>query len=307
MSTMPPDDPNAEMAIFHQQVGASEASTPDADTTPAAQPAASSPSWRDEIVDDPDLPPSMRGIKVGDYIHRTTRLAAEVNQAGYQKNAAEARAAVAEATLRTIQDQMQRQPAPTRQPTPPESFGLRDPNDIYNEGVLPQVVGRIPDYVREQVAQGIQEIREQEIAPLRQQQVAHRMEQAQVAAIEQSGLNKETFYAVRPSLASIIHSNDMNPESPQSWLYALDVHRQTAARLLPQQVAVQPGAPPAGQSRPGASAIPGAKKAASTGNRHIDAEVRRQVEIWAKQGVKVSADEIMTNMRQDRSAGMGDE
>lgn len=315
MSVMTVDDPNAEMQRFHEGVGASATSEATAAPAEAPAPAPEAPlepqrTWRDEIIDDPDLPPSLRGKPVGEYVNSTKRALADMNHANMLKNEAAARAEVAEASLRlAIQQLSQQQQAPApQQQRAHELFGLRDPNEIYNEGVLPTVMDQIPRYVQEQVNQAVKQVRDEEIAPLRQRTVAEAMERAQEVARNATGIkDPETWLALRGALASFVHANGWNPELPQTWIAAVDMHKRVAPYLVPQQVSVTPGAPPAGNARPGASAAVAAKRPTTTGNRTIDAEVQRQVAIWKSQGVNVSAEDIMKSMRQERAAGFGDD
>lgn len=310
MTAMPVEDPNAEMQRFHEGIGATSTAPPPAESGAPPPLPAEPPQrpWLNEIVDDETVPESLRGRTVGEYIRETSGALSQMNRAGYEKNQALARAQVAEATAELLQRKFAelqgaiQSPAP-RQQQPHEVFGLRDPQEIYNEGVLPRVLNQIPQMIDDRVSQVAQQIRDTEVAPLRERTVAIAMETAQTRARQVSGLDEATFLAVRPSLSSILHSNNMNPEKPEAWLYAIDFYRQSAARLLPQQSVVAPGVPPAGNARPGAAAPAGARKAATSGNRHIDAEVRRQVEMWNKQGVKVSAEEIMESLQRDRAYG----
>lgn len=310
-ASVPVPDPNAEMADFHRSVGADGAAPPPAaepepvaDPAPAAEPPPR--TWEDEIIDRPELPPSLRGISVRDYIEKTSRLAAEVNQAGFQKNEALARAQVAEATARLLHERLQgAQPQPAaRQPQPHETFGLRNREDVYNEGVLPDVVDRIPDVIDQRVNARVNEILENEIRPVREQLVKERMERAQTAARSAAGIKEEAQWeAIRPALASYIYANNMNPELPATWTHAIDQHRQSATWLVPQQVTVTPGAPPAGNGRPGAAPPAGVKKAATTGDRHLDAAIQEHVRVWRTRGEEISAEDIINSMRQDRAMG----
>lgn len=308
-AAVPAPDPNAEMQQFHASIGA------DGAAAPAEQPADTSPTpvatWRDEVIDDEDLPQSLRGLKVNDYIAQTKRVLADTNAAGYAKNQALARAEVAEATARLFQErlaqQQQNYQAQTqRAPQPHEIFGMQNPQDIYAEGVLPRVVNQLPQVIDERVNAALAEVRTNEIEPMRRSYVAQQMETAQERVRTSAQLDPQTWLSIRPKLASILHSNDMNPGIPEAWAYALDVYRSDAAKLFPQQVSVSPGSPPAGNARPGVSAPAGARKRVTSGSNHVDAEVKRHVEIWKKQGIDVSAEEIMSQMASERSFGGGE-
>lgn len=288
------DTPEPEAAV---------AETPVVAAAEASDGAPTKTFW-DEVIDDPELSPSLRGKSVRDYVANTKKALADAHQAGYQKNEAEAKARVLEASNAMLMQQFQNLQAARPQPRPQqphEAMGLTDPNDVYTQ--LPNVVNRIPAYVNQQTSQAVQQMREQEIAPLQGQVYQMIAEQAREKG-RPTDIEKDTWEAIRPSVASIMWARSMSPADPNAWGEAAKIYRADAARMVPQQIKTEVTAPPTGNARPGAATAQ-AKKVATTGNKHLDKQLREHLAVWERNGIKMSFEEMADMIAGDPMRGMG--
>ena len=302
-------DPKTEMDQFYEsqpaETQAEETAAPA--ETPAAQPAQESgptpttPDFWSEKVEDDDLPPSLKGITRKEYFERTKDIAAKAHQAGFQKNEAEARARVAEATLAALQRQLSAQQAPQNPYQQP--FGISDPNDLL---ARPDVVlNNIPRYVQETARQAVEDVRQNEVAPLRTDLLRMQGDMAREVARTSMGIEKETWDAITPGVAAIMAANQWDPRDGQAWLHAATTYKQQAARLIPQPVKTEVPPTPAGQAKPTANNAPTQRKTASTGNKHIDAALKEHLEVWNNtKGVKkMTLDEFANMIASEQSFG----
>lgn len=284
-------DPKTEMDQFYESQPAetpAEETTAPAAETPAAQdakpengPTPTTPDFWSEKVEDDDLPPSLKGLTRKEYFERTKDIAAKAHQAGYQKNEAEAKLRVAEATLAAYQRQMGQQPQQPREPFTIEQFA------------------QAPAQYIEQVARNVaDEVRKNEVAPLSDNLLRMQGDMAREKARSALGIDPDVWNSITPALAAHMAANNYDPRDDQAWLHSATMYKQQAARFFPQPVKTEAPPNPAGQAKPAAT-TPTQRKVATTGNKHVDSALKEQLETWNKlPGVKKMTIEDFADMIQ---------
>lgn len=299
MSVAPqPESPSGEMNQFFDQNspeppgGSSPEPKPVAAPSPATQPVTAgqlegqtqSPDFWSEAVSDPRLPPSLQGKSRKEIWDANLDAVAVSKQAGFQKNQAEAQLQVSQAMLSALQRQVASLVGQQPQAPPHQRMGISDPNQLLMQPG--QVLDAIPQYVDQSGQQLAQNLRQTEIAPLQAQLLEIQGSLAQTQARSALNMTEAQWTEARPFIVSHMMALNLDPRSPETWKWAAEQAMSAARKIIPQpqNVEVTPGQ--TGNTQPGVRGQ-GQPKRNTTGNRHIDAALKEQLDIWnSTPGVK---------------------
>lgn len=243
------EDALAELETF--DAGSQAGDTPQATQEAPEAPAVSEkPRYRleDVILDDPSLPESLRGKPAAELAADRIRYVQQVQDIGYQKNAAIERAQIYEAALDILKRQQ-----PAREEPPPQrlrpSEQLRrsgaDPDELYQspdrivDGTVDVAEQRIMPRVQEAIAPI-----EQELQQLRAERQQSAIYNAGLIAAAQMGISQKDWVDVwAPMVTSPAVASRKPLTDPQTYVEAVQFVRSNGSRLFGGGAAPPPPAP----------------------------------------------------------------
>jgi hypothetical protein len=268
-----------------------------------AEPSSPAPraAWLDEVIDDPDLPPSLRGSKVSDYVAKTKRALTDAHVAGMEKNKALAELEAQRLFNQALEKRLAQ--LPTTAPTPqaqPQMPKFETEEDVVS--YVKKTAAELAEQQLQPIKQTVEQMqREKEEAVFRTQAESAR---SLARAYVPGNISEETWDDMREDIAARVWAMNGDPRDPNVWAAAGQAVFQRAHKLVPQQVVTpKPGAPPVGNGRPhGTSAAP--KPPVSTGNKRTDAALKDILDAWNRKAkLPIHFEDVARDIAESRTLG----